>query len=312
MRFLLAGGAGEVGRALSAYLRGRGHAVTIFDKAAWPVNGNAERLTAIRGDLQDKALVLDAVRAADVVVNLAWSFSDEAATVFCEDIGGHVNLLEAAAASRCRRFIYTSSAVVYGTPQGEPVTEEHPCLTEKARKPLYALGKRTAEELCGIYGKDRKLPVTVARFWWAFGGTVGGRHLREMMAAAVNNEPLKVVAGAGGTFVTMNDLAAFVDAVAGLPASAGGVYNIGSLFLTWAEIATMIIETVGSRSCLLESSGQGWNGPAFLKERWRLSWERAAAEVGFRPAEGEASLRQAFRQALAECASRATQGVAHG
>lgn len=312
MRFLLAGGAGEVGRALSHYLRGRGHTVIIFDKAAWPVNGDNQRQTTIRGDLQDRALVQAAVQGADVVVNLAWSFSDDAAAIFREDIGGQVNLLEAAAASRCRRFIYASSAVVYGTPQGEPVTEVHPCLVEKARKPLYALGKRTAEQLCAIYQKDRGLPVTVVRFWWAFGDSVGGRHLRDMIATAKDNQPLRVVAGTGGTFVTMTDLTAFIAAVAERPDIAGGVYNIGSLFLTWSEIAAMIIETVGSRSCLVESSGQAWTGPAFLGERWRLSWQRATEKSGFQPAADSESMREAFRQALADCARRVTPGVAHG
>lgn len=312
MRFLLVGGAGEVGRALSDYLRGRGHEVIIFDRAVWPISSRGEGLTAIRGDLQDRALVQAAARGVDVVVNLAWSFSEDAATIFREDIGGHVNLLEAAVAGKCRRFIYASSAVVYGTPQGEPVTEDHPCLTEKARKPLYAIGKRTAEQLCEIYHKDKGLPVTITRFWWAFGDTVGGRHLREMIATAASNEPIKIVAGAGGTFVTMSDLAAFVAAVAERPNVAEGVYNVGSLFMTWAEIAAMIVETVGSRSCLLESSGQGWTGPAFLKERWRLSWERAAKEAGFRPNEEEGAVREAFRRALTVCAEQVSRGVAHG
>jgi nucleoside-diphosphate-sugar epimerase len=133
-----------------------------------------------------------------------------------------------------------------------------------------------------------------------------------MIAAAASGEPLKVAVGAGGTFVTMDDLAALVVSVAETPATAGGVYNAGSLFLTWSEIATMIIETVGSRSCLVESSGPHWTGPAFLNERWRLSSAKAAAEAGFRPAADSEAARQAFRRALAACVAGTRQEAAHG
>lgn len=310
MRFLLAGGAGEIGRHVSRYILERGHEVVVLDKSPWAEAGGLGPPVVIRGDLQDKKLVADALAGADIVVNLAWSFADDAATIFREDLGGHINLLEAAAASQCKRLIYASTAAVYGAPQSEPVTEEHPCLPLKARKPLYALGKFSAEQLCHIYHNGKGLPTTVFRFWWAFGDTIGGRHLREMVAAAENNEPLKVVAGAGGTFVTMDDIAAFILAAAGAPAAAGGVYNLGSIFLTWTEIAATIIDIVGSRSYLVESSGGAWRGPAFLNERWRLSWEKAAREIGYQPQRENGALRQAFARALAGCAGRAALGVA--
>ncbi len=310
MRFLLAGGAGEVGRHISRYILEHGHEVIVLDKAPWTEAGGLGTHAAVRGDLQDKKLVETALAGADVVVNLAWSFADDAATIFREDLGGHINLLEAAAAGRCKRVIYASTAAVYGAPLSEPVTEEHPCLPLQARKPLYALGKLSAEQLCHIYHNGRGLPATVIRFWWAFGDTIGGRHLRDMVAAAENNEPLRVVAGAGGTFVAMDDIGAFILAAAASPPSAGGVYNLGSLFLTWTEIAAAIIEIVGSRSPLIESSGGSWRGPAFLNERWLLSWEKAARETGYRPARENGVLRQAFARALAGCAGRAALGVA--
>jgi len=72
----------------------------------------------------------------------------------------------------------------------------------------------------------------------------------------------------------------------------------------------MIIETVGSRSYLVESSGGTWQGPAFLNERWRLSWEKAAREAGFQPQEDCGALRQAFIRALGRCAIQAAREVA--
>ncbi len=206
MRFLLAGGAGEMGRHLSGFLLDRGHEVVVLDKAASPAMGKGDgALTVIRGDLADKSLVVAAARGVDGIVNLAWSFSAAAATVFREDVCGHANLLAAAVAGQAKRFIFASTAAVYGAPQVETVTEEHPWLPAKARKPLYALGKLAAEELCGIYHREKGLATTIIRFWWTFGNTIGGRHLRDMIRAAINGEPLEIAAGAGGTFVTLDE-----------------------------------------------------------------------------------------------------------
>ena len=108
-----------------------------------------------QGNLTDKKLVQNAVSGSDVVINLAWSFADDALTIFGTDITGTANLLDAAVASGVRRVIYASTAVVYGRARHHPVTEEHPCLVEEARKPLYALGKYVAEKLCLMYYKDR-------------------------------------------------------------------------------------------------------------------------------------------------------------
>jgi len=303
VRFFLAGGAGDVGTYLAEFLAARGHETIVFDRssAAGKMAQPKERVIFVSGDLQDREAVKAAVSGADVVVNLAWSFSDDAVQVFREDILGHINLLEVAAAAKVKKFIYASTATVYGAPQAELVTEEHPCLFHAARKPLYALGKRTAEELCSFYRLEKGLPYIVLRFWWAFGDSIGGKNLRQMIRTALRGEPVKVAVGAGGTFVTMEDVGRFILSAAGNERASSGIYNIGSLFLTWSEIAAMIIKEMDSRSQLRELPAEGWDGPAFLGERWRLSWEKAEKDIGYRPARSETEAREAFKQALSRC-----------
>ncbi|MGB9858625.1 MAG: NAD-dependent epimerase/dehydratase family protein, partial [Moorellaceae bacterium] len=208
MIVFIAGGAGDVGRYLVKCFSRQGHQVKVLDRAPGMPSGYEEYPAAYyRGSLTDKALVREALEGAEVVINLAWSFADEAQTIFAEDIQGQIHLLEAAREIEVRSFLYTSTATVYGRAMSHPVTESHPCLVEEARKPLYALGKYTAEKLGLIYAREYHLPVTIFRFWWAFGEHIGGRHLRELVRKALENQPLDMAAGAGGTFVTMADLA---------------------------------------------------------------------------------------------------------
>jgi UDP-glucose 4-epimerase len=302
MKILIVGGAGEVGRYLLNDFSQKGYEVTILDRAPKvPRTDEARPLTYLQGNLTDAALVNEAAQGKDVIINLAWSFADDPQTVFGEDIKGHINLLEAASSSKIRSFIYSSTATVYGRAVLHPVTETHPCLVGEARKPLYALGKYAAEELCKMYHNERGLPVSIFRFWWAFGDNIGGRHLRDLIRRSMKHQPLEMVRGAGGTFVTMADLGVAINSAIAKPAATGQIYNLGSLFLTWEEIGTMIVRLTNSTSATHFIPSEKWQGPAFLNEVWDLSWDKAERELGYRPGDSAERARSLFMEALKTC-----------
>jgi len=301
VRVLIAGGAGEIGKYLIKDFSNHGHEVAVLDPA--PETDEMEKFPIVyfQGSLIDGALVRRIVQEKEVIINLAWSFADEPQVIFGEDIQGHINLLEAASQSGVKSFIYTSTATVYGRAVLHPVTETHPCLIGDARKPLYALGKYTAEELCRYYHKERGLPVTIFRFWWAFGENIGGRHLRDLVKKSLRRQPLEMVRGAGGTFVTMSDLGSAMISAITKPSSSGQAYNVGSLFLTWEEIGNMIINLTQSTSPLQLVPSNQWQGPAFLNEVWDLSWEKAEKDLGFKPDHSKDEIQSQFVKALQNC-----------
>jgi nucleoside-diphosphate-sugar epimerase len=305
MRILIVGGAGEVGKYLTAFFVRREHEVRILDRVdTLPELIQALPVKYIRGDITDARLVNEVVKGTDAIIHLAWSFADDALTIFNEDIRGHVHLLEASASAGVRHFLYTSTAVVYGRASMHPVTESHPCLILDARKPLYGLGKYTAEELCKVYYRDRKVPATIFRFWWAFGDTISGRHLRDLVKKALNHQPLEMVRGAGGAFVTMTDLGRIMDFVLTKPGASGQVYNVGSLFLTWEEIGGMIIRLTNSKSSIDLVPSDRWKGPAFLNEVWDLNWDKAQWELGYAPEGSREQMRVQLSKALQACVSQ--------
>jgi nucleoside-diphosphate-sugar epimerase len=240
----------------------------------------------------------------DVVIHLAWSFSDDPVELLESDLKGHMVLLEGCSAARVSRLVYASTAVVYGKPGYAPITEDSPCLVEEARKPFYAIAKLTAEKLALAYGKMKGLPVTVFRFWWAYGDNIGGSHLRELIRKSLQGRPLEMVWGAGGAFITMKDLEAAILLAIANDRAAGQVYNVGSLFLTWEEIGRMIICLTGSCSALVMKRSEDWQGPAFLNEVWDLAWQKAAGEIGYKPEESVHAARVQFMAALGAAVAR--------
>jgi len=310
VEILIVGGAGEVGRHLATTFSRKGHGVTILDRAPRP-SWLAENLTLTytRGDISDTTVTRAGVQGKDLVIHLAWSFADDPHVIFEEDIKGHTNLLEAASSTGVCSFIYASTATVYGRAVTHPVTEMHPCLVGEARKPLYALGKYTAEELCRYYHRSKNLPVTMFRFWWAFGNTIGGSHLRELIRKALNNDPLEMVYGAGGAFVTMDDIADAMLLVAERPVSGGRTYNLGSFFITWEEIARIIVHLIGSKSPVRLIPSEQWKGPAFLNEVWDLDCGKAERDLGFRPTASMESILAAFTDALKHCLAAVKEDI---
>lgn len=83
----------------------------------------------------------------------------------------------------------------------------------------------------------------------------------------------------------------------------GKIYNIGSFYVTWEEIAGMIVEITGSAAGVKTIPLNQWEGPKFLSDSWDISWEKAAQDLGYSPMlsreEGLVSLKKAIA-ALAE------------
>ena len=302
MNFLIAGGAGSVGQDLTAALVKGGHRVKVLDKQAEAVSSLRDpRLEWIRGGIEEAPLVQAALQGVDVVINLAWSFSDDPVTLLESDLKGHVVLLDACVAAKVSRFLYASSAVVYGKPVHRPLTEDAPCLVEDARKPFYAIAKLSAEKIALTYGKMKGLPVTIFRFWWSYGKKIGGRHLRDLITSAQKGQPLAVPDGAGGSFLDHDDLTQALLLAVQRQQSLGQIFNLATAYLEWREIAQMIIDVTGSSSSLESIPAREWKGAQFLADSWELSTAKALHLFDYRSLFSPDTARQRLEKAISGC-----------
>lgn len=303
MQVLITGAAGSIGRYLTGKFLNDGWQVRCLDKVV-PEGGFPQGAEAVVCSIEDRDAVDRAMEGIDLVLHLAWSFSDDPLTLLTTDLAGHLYLLEAAHANSTKHFIYTSSAVVYGKPLQLPIAEDHPLLVHHSRKPFYAAAKAAAEGLTLAYGRERGLSCTILRFWWAFGQEIGGRHLREMIATARSGKPLAVPDPAGGSFVHMDDLAHVIKLISSSERASGQVYNLSTIYLTWREVAEDIIQATSSLSRVETVPLSDWRGSAFLRDQWWLSTQKIKEELGFSSVYDDTGARNAFREALEWCASQ--------
>jgi UDP-glucose 4-epimerase len=302
MKFLITGGAGSVGQALTLSLLEKGHTIRILDKKADLLQSLGHKsLELIKGEIEDLSVVNGAVKGIDVIIHLAWSFSDDPGELLASDLKGHILLLDAAVAEKISHFFYTSTAVVYGKPIKSSITEEDPCLVEEARKPFYGIAKLMAEKLSLAYFRTKGLPVTIFRFWWSYGDEIGGRHLRDLIKLAHLGEPLMVPQDAGGSFLHMDDLTNAILMASQNPKTFGEIFNLSTLFLSWEEVARIIIEVTDSSSPLEVIPSKEWKGPPFLADIWKLSTDKAERLFIYQSVLSHLMAKQRLKEAIAQC-----------
>lgn len=195
-RYLITGGAGFIGANLAHALVGRGEPVRILDDFSSGrrrnLQGIADRVEILEGDLRDPAAVAAAVRGIEIVLHQAALNSNprsirEPGPTHAVNVTGTLQLLEACRGAGVRRLVYASSSSVYGETPELPKTEELP-LRPKAP---YGVSKLAAEYYCRVFAEVYGLPTVCLRYFNVFGprqlpdseyAAVVPRFLRRMLA----------------------------------------------------------------------------------------------------------------------------------
>ena len=177
MRILITGGAGYIGSHVAVATLEAGHEVHVIDSFVNASPVALERVRAITGrafgstraDLRDRTAVEAVVRdfAPEVAIHLAGlkAVGESVAMPLAywdSNVGGALVLLETLAAAGCRRFVFSSSATVYGEPEHVPIGEDHPL---GAASP-YGRTKQAIEMILGdLAASDPAWSVAVLRYF---------------------------------------------------------------------------------------------------------------------------------------------------
>jgi nucleoside-diphosphate-sugar epimerase len=169
---LVTGGAGFIGSHLVEALVASGAQVTVLDDLS---TGSFENLHTVRnqiafihGSITDAQACLVATRNQKIIFHLAAMISvvqscENPAACHAINIDGTANVLEAARLNGVERFVFSSSAAVYGT-RTEPCSEESPC----APTSPYGFSKFIGEQLCKQYAQ-LGLKTACLRYFNVFG-----------------------------------------------------------------------------------------------------------------------------------------------
>jgi UDP-glucose 4-epimerase len=171
MNFLVTGGAGFLGVALSNRLVRDGHHVRVIDNLA---AGDPTRLDPAvffeRGDVADIPKLWTLLHGVDCVYHLAARVSVAESILYPRDynhvnVGGTVSVMEAMRDAGIKRVVLASSGALYGEQPHKPVTEEqHP----NPNSP-YGVSKLAAETYVRTIGALWGIETVALRIFNAYG-----------------------------------------------------------------------------------------------------------------------------------------------
>jgi nucleoside-diphosphate-sugar epimerase len=263
--FLVTGGTGFLGSALTRRLVNAGARVRVLDNNS---RGRLERLKGfegrfeyVEGDIRDPQAVDRACEGVDTICHLAFIngtefFYSKPDLVLDVAVKGIVNVLESAVRHGVPELMVMSSSEVYHEPATVPTDETVPLSIPDCLNPRYsyAAGKILHEVMAVNHGRHFKR-VTIIRPHNVYGADMGAEHVIPQFVARMRSllshptDPIPfTIQGTGSqtrSFVFVDD---FIDGVM-LILDRGehlGIYHIGTLEeVTIETLARLVAERYG-------------------------------------------------------------------
>ncbi|HLV13131.1 MAG TPA: UDP-glucose 4-epimerase GalE [Trueperaceae bacterium] len=301
MKVLVTGGAGYIGSVTAQALLAAGHGVVVVDDLSTGHRGavpeGARLVVADAGDARAMRALMAAEGVEAVMhfaaLSLVGDSMREPLRYYRHNVGGAIGLLEACVAAGVGRFVLSSTAAVYGTPDVVPVPET------AALRPasVYGETKLAIERLLHWLSVTRGLGYAALRYFNAAGAAPGRgedhrpeTHLVPLvLQAALGRRPEVTVFGSDyptpdGTavrdYVHVEDLArAHVLALEALAPGVGGAYNLGNgAGFSVREVIDVCRRVTGADLNVVEAPRRAGDPPVLVADA-----SKAAAELGWRP-----------------------------
>jgi UDP-glucose 4-epimerase len=186
MRVLVCGGGGYIGSNMTAKLKAAGHQPVVFDNFSKGHKSAIRDTEFIEGDLANGRLLVETLEkyAIEAVMHFA-AFIEVGESVqtplkyYHNNLSCTENLLSAMETGGVEKFVFSSTAAVYGVPKNVPITEDSP--TEPINP--YGQTKLAVERMCRYQSRAGKLAFAALRYFNACGAgnnaTLGEDHRPE-------------------------------------------------------------------------------------------------------------------------------------
>jgi len=186
MRILICGGAGYIGSNMTASLAAEEHRPVVYDNLSKGHKAAVADCELVKGDLADYNLLVKTLKKykIEAVMHFA-AFIEAGESVlnplkyYQNNVSNTQTLLSAMEDAGVEKFVFSSSAAVYGTPQNVPIAEDSPTVPINP----YGETKLAVEKMCHHQSRAGKLRYALLRYFNAAGAgcnsTLGEDHSPE-------------------------------------------------------------------------------------------------------------------------------------
>ncbi len=302
MRVLVCGGAGYIGSNMAAILAAAGFEPIVFDNLSKGHRSAVDDFEFVKGDLADYELLIQTLRKykIEAVMHFAAFIEVGESTqvplkYYHNNVSNTQNLLLAMETVGVEKFIFSSTAAVYGTPQKVPIAED------ALKKPINPYGetKWAVERMCHYQSQTGKLRYATLRYFNACGAGINSQlgedhrpesHLipRIIQAAMGKSSEIKIYGTdyptPDGTcirdYIHIDDLCrAHLLALAKLKLESESVYNLGNGNGYSIRQVIEAVKRVSGKSFKVVESEPRQGDPAVLTS----DASKAKKELGWKP-----------------------------
>ena len=219
--YLITGGLGFIGSAISNLLIAQGSKVTIFDNLSRGkrkrVFSKNSRVKFINGDIRNFKEVKKSLKNINVVIHLAYVngtkyFYTRPTEVLDIAVKGIVNIIDGCKERKIKELYLASSSEVYQTPNKIPTDENESLKVPNVYNPRYSYGGgKILTELMGInYGRKFFKKLIIFRPHNVYGPDMGNEHVVPEFINRFKNSKSKdfKIQGSGNetrSFIHIND-----------------------------------------------------------------------------------------------------------
>lgn len=199
MSILVIGGAGYIGSHMVKALGKLGHNITTFDNLSSGHEDSVKYGKFILGDLNNQSQIDSALQSEkyDVVMHFASSIEVGESVInpikyYQNNVSNTLNLLQSLVKFNVKKFIFSSTAAIFGDPQYIPIDEDHP------KTPINPYGKTKlmVENILKDFDSAYGLKSASLRYFNAAGADPDGE-LSERHEPETHLIPLVLMAASG-------------------------------------------------------------------------------------------------------------------
>lgn len=259
MDVLVTGGAGFIGSHLVRSLVGKGWDVVVLDDFSSGKMKNLERLKGsgglktVKGDIRDRKVVGEVLDGVEAVVHLA-AFVDPAGSVEKPletndiNVNGTLNVLDGCVKKGVGKFIFVSSAGVYG--DGNPLPLRETCDLRPVSP--YTASKISGEYYCKMFFDCYGVSSVILRFFNVYGPGQGANQYAGVITKFVNSglrgEPLTIYRDGTQTrdFINVEDVVTALLKALDFKSSRTEVFNVCTgKPVSVNDLASLVREVLG-------------------------------------------------------------------
>lgn len=249
-KVLITGGIGQVGSYLVDNLQDQYEVTVLDDLSAGKEPDLPGNVHFIKEDIRSP-MARKMAGEYDIIIHTAAQISvsksmDDPAFDADNNVFGTLNLLEGARAGDPERFIYMSSAAVYGDPEYLPIDEKHP---QDPMSP-YGASKFCGEKYCSMYHRAYGMPTVCIRPFNIYSPRQDPSNpysgvISKFIGRVREGQP-PIIFGDGSQtrdFVSAHDVVNMITLLVEGKGSDGEVYNLGTGEVTSvSELAQIVLD----------------------------------------------------------------------